>query len=316
MKKSLTTVVTLAFAVLKINAQVSIVDPTSFSGHYFTEKDLVIEDGYFKKKKTEIDFVWNPEQGAIVGTVPGFEKKSDKVIFFTEQIQKNWAAKSKIWIFKSNNMNDTYYGKDMFSNSGSDIETGIFIEDGVFVLFDYTGSVNEAVKSFDVENDEKNVRIFAKDKSKLSMNKQDILKKADDIINAAGGEQMKKQLDDQRKATFKFPKETLSKTDKELKKEVVEFFNNLEMPSDDNSTFICAYTVSPDWAISNNKATGAILGREIVVEMVRKGNISGKCRRFPYLLYAPYNGSGYGKLTFKKKWDIVECDCNDAEKNK
>lgn len=316
MKKTVVTTTALAFALLKLNAQITAVDPSTFSGHYFTEKKLVIENGYSKKKKEEIDFAWDQEHGCIVGTVPGFEKMSDKVIFFTEAIQKNWAAKSKIWVFKSGNMNDTYYGKDMFSNAGSDIETGIFIEEGVFILFDYTGGVNENVKTFDVENDVNNVRIFAKDKSKLSMDKQEILKKADALINAAGGAQMKKQLEDQRKAAFAMPKETLSKTDKALKKEVVEFFTNLEMPADDNSTFICAYTVSPDWAIQNNSITGAILGREIVVEMVRKGNISGKCRRFPYLLYAPYNGSGYGKLVFKKKWDIVECDCSDAEKNK
>lgn len=316
MKKTVTTTVALAFGFSTLHAQLTIVDPSTFSGHYFTEKNLVVEEGYSKKKKTEIDFVWDQEHGGIIGTVPGFEKKSDKVIFFTESGQKNWAAKSKIWVFKSGNMNDTYYGKDMFNNAGSDIETGIFIEDGVFVLFDYTGGVNQNVKTFDVENDVNNVRIFAKDKSKLSMDKQEILKKADELINAAGGEQMKKQLDDQRKADFAFPKETLSKTDKALKAEVVEYFTNLQMPSDDNSTFICAYTVSPDWAIIKNTATGAILGREIVVEMVRKGNISGKCRRFPYLLYAQYNGSGYGKLMFKKKWDIVECDCKDAERNK
>lgn len=316
MKKTATTAIAFAFGFLNLNAQITIVDPSTFSGHYFTEKNLVVEEGYSKKKKAEIDFVWNQEQGAIIGTMPGFENKSDKVVFFTESTQKNWAAKSKIWVFKSNNMNDTYYGKDMFSSQGSDIETGIFIEDGVFVLFDYTGGVDQNVKTFDVENDVNNVKIFAKDKSKLSMDKQEILKKADAMINAAGGEQMKKLLDDQRNADFAMPKETLSKTDKALKKEVVEFFTNLQMPSDDNSTFICAYTVSPDWAIIKNTATGAILGRDIVVEMVRKGNISGKCRRFPYLLTAQYNGSGYGKLMFKKKWDIVECNCSDAEKNK
>ncbi|MBS1636896.1 MAG: hypothetical protein JST26_13345 [Bacteroidetes bacterium] len=316
MKKTVVTGMALALGLLKLNAQVTIVDPSTFSGHYYTEKNIVIEDGYSKKKKTELDLVWNAENGSLTGTVQGFESKSDKIVFFTESTQKNWAAKSKIWVFKSSNMNDNYYGKDMFTSSGSEIETGMFIEDGVFVLFDYTGGVDQNVKTFDVENDVNNVRIFAKDKSKLSMDKQEILKKADAMINAAGGEQMKKQLDAQRKADFAFPKETLSKTDKALKKEVVEFFTNMEMPADDNSTFICAYTVSPDWAIIRNTTTGVILGREIVVEMVRKGNISGKCRRFPYLLYAQYNGSGYGKLMFKKKWDIVECDCAEAEKNK
>ena len=316
MKKTVTTAVAFAFGFTTLNAQITIVDPSTFSGHYFTEKNMVIEEGYSKKKKTEIDFVWDQEHGGITGTVTGFEKKSDKVIFFTESTQKGWAAKSKIWVFKSSNMNDTYYGKDMFSNSGSDIETGIFIEDGVFVLFDFTGSADKSVKTFDVENDVNNVRIFAKDKSKLSMDKQEILKKADAMINAAGGEQMKKLLDDQRKADFAFPKETLSKTDKALKAEIVEFFNNLQMPPDDQTTFVCAYTVSPDWAIVNNKTTGAILGREIIVEMVRKGQVSGKCRRYPYKLYAPYNGTGYGKVTFKQKWDMVECSCSDAEKNK
>ena len=314
MKHQTLSLTALAFGFLKLNAQITIVDPSTFSGHYFTEKNIVIEDGYFKKKKTELDLVWDKEKSSIIGTVPGFENKGDKINFYTESLQQGWAGKSKIWIFVNSHLNDNYYGKDMFYQS--DLTAATFIEDGVLVLFNYTGGVDMKVKTFDVVKDEQSIRIIAKDKSKLSMNKQDIIKKVDDMINAAGGAQMKKQLDDQRKADFAFPKETLSKTDKVLKAEVVEFFNNLQMPADDQTDFICAYTVSPDWGIINNKTTGAILGREIVVEMVRKGQVSGKCRRYPYKLYAPYNGTGYGKLTFKQKWDFVECDCNDAEKNK
>ncbi len=313
-KTVLASVLTTCFITAQMKAQLVVVDPATFSGHYYSEMKMEVEkpSGYGVKKVDELDLTYDEANNRLLGTAKGFESKSDKILFYTEQTQKNWAQKSKIWIFKNGEMNRRYYGKDMFYEASA----AVFIEEGVLVLFDYTGAVDDKIKSFDVLTSDVEIRIMAKDKSTLSMNKQEAAKRADELINAAGGEQMKKLLDDQKKAAFAFPKETLSKTDKAIKADVLEYFTNLQMPSDDNSTFICAYTVSPDWAIQKNTLTGAILGREIVVEMVRRGNISGKCRRFPYLLYQSYNGSGYGKFTFKKKWDIVECDCADAEKNK
>lgn len=292
-----------------------IVDPSAFPGHYFTEKKMIIETGsYSKKKKDEIDFTFDAANGVLLGVVPGFENESDKIIFRAENPYNKWAADTKIWILRNGNVNGIRYGKDMFNVSN--YSAGTFIEDGVFVLFDYTSGVDPDKKVFDVVMNEQNVRIIAKDKSKLTMDKMEAAKRVEDLLNRAGGKQMKKTLDDQEKAVFAFPKETLTKSDKGLKKDIVELFSNTEMPADDQTDFICAYTTGSDWNIITNKLTGAILGREIGAEMVRKGRLSGKCRRYPYIIQAAYTGSGYTKPHLKTKYDMVECDCADAAKNK
>lgn len=287
------------------------VDPTTFPGHYYTETKMQVEG---KKKKSELDFTFDQTAGRLVGIVEGFEEKKDKIVLLAEDPYKKWAKDTKIWILRNNITNRMEYGRDMFDEG--EFNAAAFIEDGVLVLFKYYGGKDKKVRVFDVVMNENNVRLIAKDKSKLSMNKLEAAKKAEDMINAAGGAQMKKTLDDQTKAAFGVPNETLSKNDKELKKDILEFFNNLGVSDDDKSEFICAYSTSNDWAIINNKATGAILGREIIVEMIRKGNETGKCRRFPYKLYEPYNGSGFGKLAFKSRFEAVECDCAQVNKNK
>jgi hypothetical protein len=315
MKKTLLSIAAIAFNAIAMNAQVNAVDPSTFNGHYFTEAKMVIEKGaYSKKKVDELDIIFDVEKGKLIGTAKGFEDKSDKLIFYTEASQKAWAAKSKIWIFASENMNDSYYGKEMFNRS--ELTHAVFIEEGVLVIFKYYGAKDKKIKAFDVLTDDINIRIIAKDKSKLSMNKQEAAKKADDLINAAGGAQMIKQLENQKKADFAFPKETLSKTDKQLKADIKEFFDNLGMPADDQSDYVCSYSTNNDWTIITHKVTGAILERQMSIEMVRKGRVSGKCFRFMYLITEQYNGSGYGKPMFVKNWGRVECECADADKNK
>jgi|GEM_PF-5810432 len=287
------------------------VDPSTFPGHYFTEEKMQI-DG--KKKKDEVDFTFDAATGRLVGTVKGFEDKTDKIVLRAEDPYKSWAANTKIWILRNNVVNRMGYGREMFDEG--EFVAAVFIEDGVLVMFKYYGGNDKKVRMFDVVMKENNIRIIAKDKSKFSINKLEAAKRAEDLINAAGGVQMKKMLDDQNKAAFGVPNESLSKTDKELKKDILDFFNNLAMPPGDQTDFICAYSTSNDWTIINNNLTGAILGRELNIEMIRKGRESGKCRRYPYKVYEAYNGSGFGKPAFRSKYDMVECDCSQVDKNK
>jgi hypothetical protein len=157
---------------------------------------------------------------------------------------------------------------------------------------------------------------MATDKSKLSMDKLVAVQKAEDMLNAAAGGQLAKIQKDQEKAAVAVPDETLSKTDKALKTEITTLLKTFMNPEDTDAEFVCAYTSGADWTIVRNTVTGAILGREIIAEMILRNKKSGNCWRMPYTITAPYNGSGYGKLAYKRKWDMIKVDCAQTEKNK
>jgi hypothetical protein len=298
-----------------LKAQVTPVDPSTFAGHYFTEVKMVIESGYSKKKKDELDFTFesNETAGLLKGVVKGFEDNSNKIVFYADNYNTKWAKETGIWFFANNNMNGTYYGKAMFDYN--EMSMGTFIEPGLFVVFAAYSSEDKS-KAFMVKMDVNRIRLIAKDQSKLTMDKLVAAQKAEDMINAAAGAQLKKIQNDQEKAAIAVPNESLSKTDKELKKEITTLLKGFMSPEDTDAEFICAYTTSNDWTIFTNKLTGMILNREINAEMILKNKKSGKCWRSPYTLVAQYNGAGYGKLAFKKKWNMMQCDCAQVDKNK
>lgn len=292
-------------------AQVKPVDPSTFSGLYYTETKMKVEYGSFKKKTDEVNLTFNPENGLLTGLVSEAKSGMDALKFHADGDKITWAKKSGIWFWANDNNNKNTYGPLFDYNL---VTMATFIEEGVLVLFDASYWTSE--KKFKAKLDPKLVTILAKDKAKLSIDKVTAAKSAEDMINASASAELTKNIQKQVEDGKNVPKETLSKTDKALKKEVLEYFNSLPLGEGDQSDFICAYTTSNDWTIITNKLTGAILGREINAEMIRKGRVSGKCRRLPYTLYQQYNGSGYGKLTFQKKWDLIECDCSQANNNK
>jgi len=294
-----------------IIAQVNPVDPSTFNGLYYTEEKMKIKyGGDFPFKTDEVTLTFDPSTGLLSGTLAKANPSMDKLKFHGEDY-KSWAQKSGIWAWRNDNSNKSSYGPLFDYNN---VTMATFIEEGVLVLFD--ASYMTAKSKFEVKKDAKLITILAKDKSKLSMDKLAAAQKAEDFMNAAGSAELTKNISDQAAAAKNVPNETLSKTDKALKKELLEYFNSVPLGEGDQSDFICAYTQSNDWTIITNKLTGAILSREIVAEMIRKGRVSGKCFRLPYTLYQQYNGSGYGKLTYKQKWNSIECDCAQANKNK
>lgn len=293
-----------------LKSQVKAVNPSTFNGLYYTEEKMKIKyGGDFPFKTDEVTITFDAASGLLSGTLAKANPNMDKLKFHADGDKITWSKKSGIWFWANDNNNKSNYGPLFDYNN---VTMATFIEEGVLVLFD--ASYMTAKGKFEVKKDVKLITIIAKDKSKLSMNKLEAAQKAEDFINAAGSAELTKNISNQAAAAKNVPNETLSKTDKALKKEVLEFFNSVPLGEGDQSDFICAYTMSNDWTIETNKLTGAILGREIIVEMIRKGRVSGKCRRFPYTVYQQYNGSGYGKMTFKRKWDLIECDCAQAEK--
>lgn len=312
MKKSILALyVSAAIFTSKVIAQVKPIDPSTFSGLYYTETKMKVEYGSFKKKTDEINLSFNSENGLLSGLVAEAKPGMDALKFHADGDKITWSKKSGIWFWSNDNNNKSTYGPLFDYNL---VTMATFIEEGVLVLFDASYWTSE--NKFKAKLDPQLVTIVSKDKSKLAMDKAAAAKRAEDMINASASGELTKNIQKQVEDGKAVPKETLSKTDKALKKEVLEYFNSVPLSEGDQSDFICAYTTSNDWTIITNKLTGAILGREINAEMIRKGRVSGKCRRNPYTLYQQYNGSGYGKLTFQRKWDLIECDCNQANNNK
>lgn len=294
-----------------LKAQVTPVPPSTFAGHYFTETRMKVSYGSFSKKTDEINLSFNAESGLLSGLIDGAKDGMDKLKFNADQYNRKWASETGIWFWDNDNNNGSVYGKDMFDYNQMTLAT--FIEPGVLVIFE-AGKISGNPKAYVAKTDPNRIRLMATDKSKLSMDKLVAVQKAEDMINAAAGAQLTKIQNDQAKAAIAVPNETLSKTDKALKAEITEVLKSYIQ--DDLAEFICAYSTSNDWKIIRNNVTGAILGREIIVEMIRKTKASGNCWRYPYTLTAPYNGSGYGKLTYQAKWNPVQCDCSQTAKNK
>lgn len=296
-----------------LKAQVTPVPPSTFAGHYFTESRMKVSHGSFSKKTDEINLSFNAESGLLSGLVDGAKEGMDKLKFNADQYNRKWASETGIWFWDNDNNNGSVYGKDMFDYNQMTLAT--FIEPGVFVIFE-AGKISGNPKAYVAKMDPNRIRLMATDKSKLSMDKLVAVQKAEDMINAAAGVQLAKIQNDQEKAAVAVPDETLSKTDKGLKTEITTLLKTFMNPEDTDAEFVCAYTSSADWTIVRNNATGAILGREIIAEMILKNKKSGNCWRMPYTLTAPYNGSGYGKLAYKRKWDMIKVDCTQTAKNK
>ena len=290
-----------------LKAQVTPVDPSTFAGHYFTEVKMK------PQKTSEINLSFDQSTGLLSGLKDGADEGGNKLKFHADVYNRKWASETGIWFWANDNNNGTYYGKEMFDYNQMTLAT--FIEPGVFVVFE-AGKLSNNPKAFVAKMDPNRIRLMATDKSKLSMDKLVAVQKAEDMLNAAAGQQIAKIQSDQEKAAVAVPDETLSKTDKALKTEITTLLKTFMNPDDTDAEFVCAYTSSADWTIVRNNATGAILGREIIAEMILKNKKSGNCWRMPYTLTAPYNGSGYGKLAYKRKWDMIKVDCAQTAKNK
>lgn len=311
MKKHTKTLLLISglFASTNSFAQVTPVDPATFAGHYYTESKMTMGS----KKSNELDMTFDAATGLLSGISPARPDYIYKVNFIADGDKRQYAKDTKIWYWDNSSGNGADYGKDMFNYEN--VRMGTFIEEGVFVLFNASTKLDDKSKMFWADKDPKAIRIMAKDKSKLGMDKMVAVQKAEDMINAAAGAQLRKTLNDQEASMLNVPNETLTKTDKALKEEITTFlkpYANNGQPLD----FLCAYSTSADWTINTNSLTGAILSREIQVEMILQNRDSKNCWRNPYTLIAQYNGSGYGKLAFKSKWDVQKCDCAQVAKNK
>ena len=313
-KKIIYTCIAYACFLTTTNAQTKGVSSSEFGGTYFSEEKMVVKvSGGRTKKTNEIVFSFDEKTGKLSG-MPDM-KANDPLVFYADPSSwGKWSRESGVWTWANSNTNGTAYGKEMFDYSN--FSNATFIEPGVLVIFEKYSAKDKKVRMFDVTMDVKKIRIMAKDKNKLTMDKLEAAKKAEEMVNATAGAQMKKILDGQNAAAVAVPNESLSKTDKALKAEITTLLTAFVDNADGNTEILCIYTTSADWTIINNKQTGAILSREINAEMVLKNKVSGKCQRVPYTLTAPYNGTGFGKLKFKQKWNEQPCDCSQAAKNK
>jgi hypothetical protein len=294
------------------------VDATAFPGHYFTEAKIEMPDVVLaRKKRNEIDLTFDANTGILCGTASGFGDAPCKITFSVDDNIKRWATETKIWFWANEDKNAISYGKDMFDKRKMNMAT--FIEEGLLVLFDaYPAGEEERMKGkvYVVKQDPDRVRLLAKDRSKLKIDKMEAVKRAEALINEAAGYQMKKLKESQQISALRVPEETLSKTNKVLKAEINSLLKSFIISGDNHVEFICAYTTSLDWTVNSNIMTGEAESREIIAEMILKNRKSGKCWRMPYTLISARGQYGYGKLEFKQKWNLQECDCSLAGKNK
>ena len=97
MKKLFLSISTLTLSLLQLNAQVTPVNPSTFSGHYFTEETMKIKYGSFSKKTNEINLTFDEKTGLLSGLVDDAKEKMDKLSFYSDPTKKANATKSGVW---------------------------------------------------------------------------------------------------------------------------------------------------------------------------------------------------------------------------